>query len=158
APRVRPELPADAPEVVLGIDLGAASVRAAALVDGAAREIPSLPARGAPEEALLAEIAARAEEELGRRVRRVVLTVPAMARAARRLGLRRAAAAVGLEVIRLVSPAAARAAAYGAGHGLARKRLLVLDVGALRVSASVLEITGDEIEVVATAGHEHLGA
>jgi len=165
APGPRPQLPASAPEITLGIDLGGSFLRAAALAAGTATAVTfdGLPALSLPPDLgqgdlpLLLELARNAAEAQGSgRVSRTVIAVPPSTGPLRRAALRAAARSTGLPAVRILSDTAARAVACGAGRGLARKRLLLLDAGA-RFSAGLVEITGDEIDVVASLSIEGLG-
>jgi molecular chaperone DnaK len=98
-----------------------------------------------------------AEEQLGAQVTRAVIAVPTHFSAVQRAALLRAAAYAGLTVDLLVSDAAAAAVAYAAGRQLPRRRLVVLDLGAGTFDASVLQIEGDQLEVIATGGDGHFG-
>jgi molecular chaperone DnaK (HSP70) len=106
---------------------------------------------------LLREVAAVAARQLGRPVRRAVLCVPSHFTDAQRGALLAAARQAGLEVLRLVNEASAAALAFGQGRALARKRLLIYDLGGGTFDASVVEVTGDDVEVVSTGGDNFLG-
>ncbi len=56
----------------------------------------------------------------------------------------------------LNAPAAATLA-YGHGRGLARKRVLVIDLGGGGLEVSVMQVTGDDLEVVTTGCEPLLG-
>jgi molecular chaperone DnaK len=68
-----------------------------------------------------------------------------------------AARLAGLETLRVLNEPSAVALAFGYGRGLARKRVLVYDLGGGTFDASVVEITGDDLEVVSTGGDNFLG-
>ena len=106
---------------------------------------------------LLGQLKSRAEAFVGRPVTRAVLCAPAYFSDRQRAALRAAARSAGLEVLRIVNAPSAAALAYGAGRGLARKRVLVMDLGASAVDAAVVQITGDDLEVVTTGGDSSLG-
>lgn len=88
---------------------------------------------------------------------RAVLAVPCWFGERRRTALRGSAREAGIDVQRLVSAPAAAALAFAAGRGLARRRLLVVDLGAGGASCSLLEVTGGDVTTVACAGDERLG-
>lgn len=106
---------------------------------------------------LLAEIRNRASEHLGRRVRLAVICVPAWFTDRQRQAVIEAAQLADLEVVQVISEPTAVAIAFGVGRALARKRLLVYDLGGGTFDASVLEATGDDFEVIATGGDNFLG-
>jgi molecular chaperone DnaK len=98
-----------------------------------------------------------AQEKLGTQVLRVVIGVPAYFTERQRAALRRAGLFAGFSVDRLVSEPAAAAVAYAAGKQLPRRRLAVIDFGGGTFDASVLEVEGDQLEVVATGGDSYFG-
>jgi molecular chaperone DnaK len=98
-----------------------------------------------------------AQEKLGTQLLRVVIGVPAYFSERQRSALRRAGLAAGFSVERLVSEPAAAAIAYAAGKHLPRRRLAVVDFGGGTFDASVLEVEGDQLEVVATGGDSYFG-
>jgi molecular chaperone DnaK len=104
---------------------------------------------------LLAEVRAAASREAGGEVRRAALAVPPGLLPRRRRALREAAEAAGFEVVRLVpAPAAALLAHHGPfGH----RRVLVFDFGEGSCAATVVEQSGNALEVVGHAGDAELG-
>ncbi len=106
---------------------------------------------------LLKELKNAAQNELGRPLSRAVLCVPAWYNDHQRSAVLQAGALAGLEVLRVLNEPSAVALAFGFGKGLARKRVLVYDLGGGTFDASVVEITGDDIEVISTGGDNFLG-
>jgi molecular chaperone DnaK len=106
---------------------------------------------------LLKELKNAAQNELGRTLSRAVLCVPAWYNDHQRSAVLEAGRIAGLEVLRILNEPSAVALAFGYGKGLARKRVLVYDLGGGTFDASVVEITGDDIEVVSTGGDNFLG-
>ncbi|MGC4122601.1 MAG: Hsp70 family protein [Myxococcales bacterium] len=106
---------------------------------------------------LLHEIRDRASTELGCETVRAVLGVPAYFNDRQRQAVRYAGQLAGLEIVRVLSEPTAVAVAYGFGKGLTRKRLLVYDLGGGTLDASVLEATGDDLEVAGAGGDNFLG-
>jgi molecular chaperone DnaK len=106
---------------------------------------------------LLAETRSRASETLGRPVTRAVVCVPAYFNDTQHHAIRQAAQLAGLTVERVLTEPAAVGIAYGHGRGLARKRLLVYDLGGGTFDASAIEVTGDEFTVIAAGGDNFLG-
>ncbi|HEY3446859.1 MAG TPA: Hsp70 family protein [Myxococcales bacterium] len=106
---------------------------------------------------LLHEIRDRASTELGCATVRAVIGVPAYFNDRQRQAVRYAGQLAGLEIVRVLSEPTAVAVAYGFGKGLTRKRLLVYDLGGGTLDASVLEATGDDLEVAGAGGDNFLG-
>ncbi|MFZ5469783.1 MAG: TIGR02266 family protein [Myxococcota bacterium] len=106
---------------------------------------------------LLRVLKSSAQEALGHEVSRAVLCVPAYFNDHQRAAMIDAGRRAGLEVLRVLNEPSAVALAFGYGRGLARKRILVYDLGGGTFDASVLELTGDDLEVVTTGGENFLG-
>ena len=106
---------------------------------------------------LLGELKDAAQNYLGHEVSRAVLCVPAYFSDHQRAAMLEAGRLAGLTVERLVNEPSAVALAFGHGRGLARKRILVYDLGGGTFDASVVELTGDDLEVVTTGGDNFLG-
>ncbi len=106
---------------------------------------------------ILRELKSAATAFLGREPTRAVLCVPAYFDARQRAALREAAERAGLTILRILNAPAAATLAYGHGRGLARKRVLVLDLGGGGFEVSVVQVTGDDLEVVTTGSDPTLG-
>ncbi len=106
---------------------------------------------------LFAEVRDRTSEQLDKPVARAVIAVPATFGHARRAAIRDAASRAGLAVERLIDDSTAVALAYSHGRGLPRRRALVFDLGGGTFTVSVIQMTGDDVEVIATAGDDELG-
>ncbi|MBX5483404.1 MAG: Hsp70 family protein [Myxococcaceae bacterium] len=106
---------------------------------------------------LLGTLKDAAQTWVGRVIHRCVLCVPAYFNDHQRSALLQAGRLAGLEVMRIFNEPSAVALAYGYGRGLARKRVLVYDLGGGTFDASIVEITGDDLDVVATGGDNFLG-
>ena len=106
---------------------------------------------------LLKEIKNSAQNMLERELKRAVLCVPAWYSDHQRGAVLEAGRLAGLDVLRILNEPSAVALAFGYGRGLARKRLLVYDLGGGTFDASVVEMTGDDLEVVSTGGDNFLG-
>ncbi len=106
---------------------------------------------------LLKELKNAAQESLGQELSRCVMCVPAWYNDHQRSAVLNAAKLAGLEALRVLNEPSAVALAFGFGRGLARKRVLVYDLGGGTFDASVVEITGDDLEVVSTGGDNFLG-
>jgi molecular chaperone DnaK len=106
---------------------------------------------------ILRQARSLAQEALGTQVQRAVIGVPAYFNERQRAALRRAALLAGFSVDLLVNEPAAAAAAYAAGKSLPRRRLAVVDFGGGTFDATVLEVEGDQLEVIATGGDSFFG-
>jgi molecular chaperone DnaK (HSP70) len=106
---------------------------------------------------LLRELKSTASAFLGREATRAVLCVPAYFDARQRAVLREAGERAGLQVLRVLNAPAAATLAYGHGRGLARKRVLVVDLGGGGLEVSVVQVTGDDLEIVTTGTDPTLG-
>ena len=106
---------------------------------------------------LLRELKNAAQEFLGRELTRAVLCVPAWYTDHQRGAVLTSGQLAGLDVVSILNEPSAVALAFGFGRGLARKRVLVYDLGGGTFDASVVEITGDDLEAVSTGGDNFLG-
>jgi len=106
---------------------------------------------------LIKELKDAASRHLGHPVGRAVLCVPAYFNDRQRAAMLEAARLAGLEVLRIFNEPTSVSLAFGYGQALARKRILVYDLGGGTFGASVVEVTGDDLEVVATGGDNFLG-
>ncbi len=97
-----------------------------------------------------------AEEALGRRVKRAVIAVPANFNDSQRSATRIAARLAGLDVIRVINEPTAAALAYGYIEDMDR-RIAVYDFGGGTFDVTVLQITRNVFEVLATSGEMFLG-
>jgi molecular chaperone DnaK len=97
-----------------------------------------------------------AEEALGRRVRKAVVAVPANFTDSQRSATRIAARLAGLDVIRVINEPTAAALAYGYIEDTDR-RIAVYDFGGGTFDVTVLQITRNVFEVLATSGEMFLG-
>lgn len=97
-----------------------------------------------------------AEAYLGEEVKEAVITVPAYFTDAQRQATKDAGIIAGLEVKRIINEPTAAALAYGL-EKKKEEKVLVFDLGGGTFDVSVLEIADGVIEVIATAGNNHLG-
>ncbi len=113
----------------------------------------------APEEisaAILRKLKTDAEEKLGQTITEAVITVPAYFNDAQRQATKDAGEIAGLKVLRIINEPTAAALAYGFEKGQDEK-VLVYDLGGGTFDVTVLEISSETIEVLATNGDTHLG-
>ncbi|MFO0725169.1 MAG: Hsp70 family protein [Myxococcota bacterium] len=104
---------------------------------------------------LLAQMKQFAEQHLKQPVTNAVIAVPAYFQDTQKAAVRDAAKRAGLEVLKLVHEPTAVALAYS--YSKADVRILIIDMGGIRVDVSVMEITGNVFDVVATGGDAYLG-
>ncbi len=105
---------------------------------------------------ILAKLKKDAEGYLGTSVSEAVITVPAYFNDAQRQATKDAGRIAGLNVLRIINEPTSAALAYGLDHGQAQK-LMVYDLGGGTFDVSLIEIGDNLIEVLATAGDNHLG-
>ncbi|MBP3568434.1 MAG: molecular chaperone DnaK [Lachnospiraceae bacterium] len=105
---------------------------------------------------VLAQLKKSAESFLGEPVQDAVITVPAYFNDAQRQATKDAGRIAGLNVLRIINEPTSAALSYGLDHGDAQK-LMVYDLGGGTFDVSVIEIADGVIEVLATAGDNHLG-
>ena len=97
-----------------------------------------------------------AETYLGESVKQAVVTVPACFSNAQRQAIKDIAATAGLEVLLIINDSTAAALAYGFGKDL-DETILVLNLGGGNCDVSILELSENFLEVLATKGDMHLG-
>ncbi len=105
---------------------------------------------------ILQKLKVAAEDYLGEKVQKAVITVPAYFNDAQRQATKDAGQIAGLEVVRLVNEPTAAALAYG----LDKKKdeiIAVYDFGGGTFDISILEVGEGVVEVKATNGDTHLG-
>ncbi|MDP0506389.1 MAG: molecular chaperone DnaK [Fusobacterium sp. JB019] len=97
-----------------------------------------------------------AEAYLGEEVKEAVITVPAYFTDSQRQATKDAGSIAGLDVKRIINEPTAAALAYGLDKK-GEEKVLVFDLGGGTFDVSVLEISDGVIEVLSTAGNNHLG-
>ena len=105
---------------------------------------------------ILAYIKKYSEDNLGQKISKAVITVPAYFNDAQRQATKDAGQIAGLEVMRIISEPTAAALAYGEDNEKAQK-ILVYDLGGGTFDVSILDIGDGTFEVISTAGDSHLG-
>jgi molecular chaperone DnaK len=98
----------------------------------------------------------RAEIALGEPVTQAVITVPAYFTDAQRQATKTAGEIAGLEVLQIINEPTAAALAYDL-RSEDTERVLVYDLGGGTFDVSVVEITGEVTEVLASHGNNRLG-
>lgn len=105
---------------------------------------------------ILMQLKKDAEEFLGEPVTEAVITVPAYFNDIQRQATKDAGRIAGLNVKRIINEPTSAALSYGLDHGEPQK-VLVYDLGGGTFDVSIIEIGEGVIEVLATAGDNHLG-
>ena len=98
-----------------------------------------------------------AEDYLGDKVTKAVITVPAYFNDAQRQATKDAGKIAGLEVERIVNEPTAAALAYGLEKEKDEEKILVFDLGGGTFDVSILELGDGVFEVLSTAGDNKLG-
>ncbi|MEI5991991.1 molecular chaperone DnaK [Enterococcus crotali] len=98
-----------------------------------------------------------AEEYLGEKVDKAVITVPAYFNDAQRQATKDAGKIAGLEVERIVNEPTAAALAYGLDKTDKDEKVLVFDLGGGTFDVSILELGDGVFDVLSTAGDNELG-
>src|SRR5690606_24416144 len=98
-----------------------------------------------------------AEEYLGEKVTKAVITVPAYFNDAERQATKDAGRIAGLEVERIINEPTAAALAYGLDKTEDDQTILVYDLGGGTFDVSILELGDGVFEVLSTAGDNRLG-
>jgi molecular chaperone DnaK len=133
------------------------------VVEGPADDVRiKVPATGkeyAPQEIsamVLAKLRNDAEDYLGEKIEKAVITVPAYFNDSQRQATKDAGKIAGLEVMRIINEPTAAALAYGLDKK-ENETILVFDLGGGTFDVSLLEVGDGVVEVKATNGDTHLG-
>ncbi|KRB48606.1 MAG: molecular chaperone DnaK [Pseudomonadota bacterium] len=105
---------------------------------------------------ILQKMKEAAEQHLGEKVEKAVITVPAYFNDAQRQATKDAGKIAGLEVLRIINEPTAAALAYGLEKNDGKK-IVVYDLGGGTFDVSILEIGDGVFEVKATNGDTFLG-
>ncbi|OGD78904.1 MAG: molecular chaperone DnaK, partial [Candidatus Coatesbacteria bacterium RBG_13_66_14] len=106
---------------------------------------------------ILQKMRQTAEDYLGEKVTKAVVTVPAYFSDSQRQATKDAGKIAGLEVLRIVNEPTAASLAYGLDKGAEHKTIAVFDLGGGTFDVSVLELGDGVFEVKSTNGDTHLG-
>ncbi len=126
------------------------SGEAAVLLGGKVHTLPQISGM------VLAHLKKIAEAFLQKSIPEAIISVPAYYSDAQRQAVREAGKLAGFEVRRIVNEPTAAALAYGFSRGLDQK-ILVYDLGGGTFDVSVLQLSGNVFEVLATGGDTFLG-
>jgi len=105
---------------------------------------------------ILAYMKKYAEDHLGAKVEKAVITVPAYFNDAQRQATKDAGVIAGLDVVRIISEPTAAALAYGMENN-SNAKVLVYDLGGGTFDVSILDIGDGTFEVISTSGDSNLG-
>ena len=105
---------------------------------------------------ILAYMKKYAEENIGQKIQKAVITVPAYFNDAQRQATKDAGQIAGLDVVRIINEPTAAALAYGLDTQKSEK-ILVYDLGGGTFDVSILDIGDGTFEVISTAGDNRLG-
>ncbi|KAJ1404929.1 Heat shock protein 70 family [Sesbania bispinosa] len=106
---------------------------------------------------ILIKMKETAEAFLGKKIRDVVVTVPAYFNDAQRQATKDVGVIAGLNVARIINEPTAASIAYGLDKKGGEKNILVFDLGGGTFNVSILTIDNGVFEVLATNGDTHLG-
>ncbi|UOE64572.1 molecular chaperone DnaK [Mycoplasmopsis bovis] len=98
-----------------------------------------------------------AEEKIGHKVQKAVITVPAYFDNAQREATKIAGKIAGLEVLRIINEPTAAALAFGLDKVKKEQKILVFDLGGGTFDVSILELAEGTFEVLSTSGDNRLG-
>jgi len=105
---------------------------------------------------ILQKLKVDAEEKLGEKITDVVITCPANFDDSQRKATKTAGEIAGFSVSRIINEPTAAALSYGFGRKKAEK-VLIYDFGGGTFDVTILNISPDTVEVLATGGEPHLG-
>ena len=106
---------------------------------------------------ILQHLKSYAEDYIGEKVEKAVITVPAYFNDAQRQATKDAGVIAGLQVERIINEPTAAALAYGIDKEDIDQTILVYDLGGGTFDVSILDIGDGTFEVIATAGDNQLG-
>ncbi len=105
---------------------------------------------------ILSKLKEDAEDYLGEKITKTIITVPAYFNDNQRQATKEAGIIAGLEVVRIINEPTAAALAYGFGKN-ENQTILIYDLGGGTFDVSILEIGDGVFEVKATNGNNKLG-
>jgi len=106
---------------------------------------------------ILKKLVKDAEDYLGGKIKKAVITVPAYFNDAQRQATKEAGEIAGLEVLRIINEPTAASIAFGLDRSQEERKIVVYDLGGGTFDVSILDIGEDIIEVISTSGNNQLG-
>ncbi len=106
---------------------------------------------------ILQKIKRDAEEYLGEKVNKAVITVPAYFNDNQRQATKDAGKIAGLEVLRIINEPTAAALAFGIDKSEEEQTILIFDFGAGTLDVTIMEFSEGVFEVISTSGNTELG-
>ena len=106
---------------------------------------------------ILQKIKKDAEEFLGEKISKAVITVPAYFDDNQRQATKDAGEIAGLEVVRIVNEPTAASMAYGIDKQEKELKILVFDLGGGTLDVTIMEFGGGVFQVLSTSGDTQLG-
>ncbi|MBI2655630.1 molecular chaperone DnaK [Candidatus Woesearchaeota archaeon] len=106
---------------------------------------------------ILQKIKKDAEEFLGEKISKAVITVPAYFDDNQRQATKDAGEIAGLEVVRIVNEPTAASMAYGIDKQNKELKILVFDLGGGTLDVTIMEFGGGVFQVLSTSGDTQLG-
>lgn len=106
---------------------------------------------------ILQKMKQTAEDYLGEKIDRAVITVPAYFSDSQRQATKEAGEIAGLKVERIINEPTAAALAYGLDKNAQDKKVAVYDLGGGTYDISILELGDGVFQVLSTNGDTHLG-
>ncbi len=106
---------------------------------------------------ILQKIKKDAEEFLGEKINKAVITVPAYFDDNQRQATKDAGEIAGLEVVRIVNEPTAASMAYGIDKQDKEQKILVFDLGGGTLDVTIMEFGGGVFQVLSTSGDTQLG-
>ena len=135
----------------VAFDVGAAKSGDACIkVNGKTYSPPEISAK------VLQKLKSAAEKYLGEKVTEAVITVPAYFNDSQRQATKDAGKIAGLDVKRIINEPTAAALAYGLSVD-SEQLIAVYDFGGGTFDVSILDVTGEIVEVLSTSGDTYLG-
>lgn len=98
-----------------------------------------------------------AEEAIGAKVTKAVITVPAYFDDAQRKATQDAGRIAGLQVLKVINEPTAAALAYGLANREQKQNVMVYDLGGGTFDVTLIQLNQDEVVVKATGGDRNLG-
>ena len=147
-----------AERLVLGLDPGSTCTRIALAIDGRPGLITQIVGEGYSSAETFRSALLDAREKLSLPVSRAVLVTPAYFTERQRAALSELASDAGWRIEQVTSAPVALAVAYAAGRSLPRHRLCVVDFGASKLDVAIVEVEGEEVEIIACGGNANFGA